>query len=95
MRYGSAGRAETRYGNTILLCSVDRPTHVKAVVVHFRDRDLQRVAQLEQHDMNSEITKNAFVTIMRARRACYDARIPERLALHDDIQALVSVTRAR
>jgi hypothetical protein len=58
-------------------------------------RDPQLVDQLEQHDMRSETAQTAFLAIMRARRACYDARVPEGLALYDNIQALISVAHAK
>jgi hypothetical protein len=48
-------------------------------------RDLQLVAQLEQANVNSRIFDEAFSTIMRARRACYEARVTEGLALYDSI----------
>ena len=49
-------------------------------------RDVQLVAQLEPYDMHSDIANEPFSTIMRARRACYDARVADGLALYDGIQ---------
>ena len=53
-------------------------------------RDLQLLAQLEQYgawrEMQGELANQTFWTIMRARRACYDARFTEGLALYDSIQ---------
>ena len=49
-------------------------------------RDVQLVAQLESYGMHSDIANEAFSTIMRARRACYDARVADGLALYDGIQ---------
>ena len=53
-------------------------------------RDLQMITQIEQYgesrDMRPEIANEAFWTMMRARAACYDARIAEGLAIYDSIQ---------
>jgi hypothetical protein len=57
-------------------------------------RDRQLVAWLEPYEMDSEIAKKAFATIMRARRACYGARVAEGLALYDSIGSSVTVMRA-
>jgi hypothetical protein len=51
------------------------------------------VAQLEQVNINSRIFDEAFSTIMRARRACYEARVPEALALYDRIAAPILAGR--
>ena len=48
-------------------------------------RDVQLVAQLESYGMHSDIANEAFSTIMRARRACYDERVADGLALYDSI----------
>jgi hypothetical protein len=53
-------------------------------------RDFQLLAQLERfgewREMRGEFANAAFWAIMRARRACYDARFAEGLALYDSIQ---------
>jgi len=53
-------------------------------------RDRQVLAQLEQYgawrEMQGELANQIFWTIMQARRACYDARFAEGLALYDSIQ---------
>ena len=52
-------------------------------------RDQQLLAQLEQYgewrEMRGAFANEAFWIIMRARRACYDARFSEALALYDSI----------
>ena len=45
-------------------------------------RDVQLVAQLE-HEANSKIFEKLFSAIMRARQACYEARVTEGLELYD------------
>ena len=56
-------------------------------------RDMQLVAQLEQVYTDSRIFDEAFSTIMRARRACYEARVPEGLALYDRVAAPIFAGR--
>ena len=56
-------------------------------------RDLQLVAQLEQVNTDSRTFDEAFSTIMRARRACYEARVSEGLALYDRIAAPIFAGR--
>ena len=56
-------------------------------------RDLQLVAQLEKVNTDSRIFDEAFSTIMRARRACDEARVPEGLALYDRIAAPILAGR--
>ena len=58
-------------------------------------RDVQLVVQLEQANMNSRIFDEAFSTIMRARRACYEARVSEGLALYDSLAAPILAERAQ
>jgi hypothetical protein len=58
-------------------------------------RDLQLVAQLEQVNWDSRIFDEAFSTIMRARRACYEARVPEGLALYDRIAVPIFAARVQ
>jgi hypothetical protein len=62
-------------------------------------RDLQLITQIEQYgesrDMRPEIANEAFWTMMRARAACYDARVAEGLALYDTIQTRTLAQRAQ
>jgi hypothetical protein len=58
-------------------------------------RDLQIVAQLERSETTDLIFDETFSTIMRARRACYDARVAEGLALYDSIPTAVLAKRAQ
>jgi hypothetical protein len=58
-------------------------------------RDLQIVAQLEQSETTSQIFDQAFSTIMQARRACYEARVTEGLALYDSIRTPILAKRAQ
>ncbi len=57
--------------------------------------DLQLVSQLEEANVNSRIFDEAFSTIMRARRACYEARVAEGLALYDSIRKAVLAKQAQ
>src|ERR671931_2386129 len=70
-------------------------TQVSALPRECAMRDRQLVAWLEPYEMSSEIADKAFTTIMRARRACYAARVAEGVALYDGIGASVAATRAR
>jgi hypothetical protein len=58
-------------------------------------RDLQLVALLERANVNGRIFDEAFSTIMRARQACYEARVTEGLALYDSVQKPILATRAQ
>ena len=58
-------------------------------------RDVQLVAQLEQANPNSRLFDEAFSTIMRARRACYEARVNEGLALYDSIPTAILARHAQ
>jgi hypothetical protein len=62
-------------------------------------RDLQLINQLEQYgesrDMRPEVANEAFWTMMRARQACYDKRVPDGLALYDTIQTRTLAQRAQ
>jgi hypothetical protein len=58
-------------------------------------RDLQIVAQFERSETTNQIFDEVFSTIMRARRACYEARVTEGLALYDSIRTPILARRAQ
>ena len=74
--------------------STTSTTQVSALPRECAMRDRQVVAWLEPHEMHSEIANKTFAAIMRARRACYEARVTDGLALYDSIGASITLMRA-
>jgi len=83
------------------LASAAMPAAAQDHPVECAQRDVQLVTQLEQvgeaQTVPGEIMFEAFMTVMRARRACAQGRVALGLALYDSIfrTSLVSQMRVR
>jgi hypothetical protein len=73
-------------GGAVVAAAIGEPTRIPKICA---DRDLQLVILLEQHgearDVAPAMLTDAYFTVMRARKACLDGRVPEALATYDSI----------
>jgi hypothetical protein len=85
----------------LLLASAVMPAAAQDYPVECAQRDVQLVTQIEQigeaQSVSGEIMFEAFMTVMRARKACAHGRVAVGLALYDSIfrTSLVSQMRLR
>jgi hypothetical protein len=73
-------------GGAVIAAAIAQPTKIPKICAA---RDLQLVILLEQHgearDVAPAMLTDAYFTVMRARKACLEGRVPEALATYDSI----------